>query len=67
MFKFFTPSLTKFITFLLGIGLILELVSRVIVERLWFQEVGYVDIFAEQLSWQLGLWVIISGFSWWFL
>ncbi|MDJ0598562.1 MAG: UPF0182 family protein [Crocosphaera sp.] len=65
--KFLNHSLTKLLTFLLSIGLILELLSHVIVEGLWFQEVGYVDIFIKQLLWQLGLWGVISGFSWWFL
>lgn len=67
MSKFFSPSLTKLLTFLLGIGLIFELVSRIIVEGLWFQEVGYLNIFFRQLSWELGLWGIISSFSLWFL
>ncbi len=67
MSKFLNSYLTKFLTFLLGIGLILELVSHVIVEKLWFQEVGYLDIFVKQLLWQLGLWGIISSVSWWFL
>ncbi|MGK7885234.1 MAG: UPF0182 family protein [Crocosphaera sp.] len=67
MSKILNSYLTKFLTFLLGIGLILELVSHVIVEKLWFQEVGYLDIFVKQLLWQLGLWGIISSLSWWFL
>ncbi|MDJ0731402.1 MAG: UPF0182 family protein [Crocosphaera sp.] len=67
MSKFLNGSLTKFIAFLLSIGLMFELVSHIIVEGLWFQEVGYVDIFFKQLAWQLGLWGIISGFSFWFL
>ncbi|ACB53172.1 UPF0182-containing protein [Crocosphaera subtropica ATCC 51142] len=65
--KLLDHFLTKFFAFLLGIGLIFELISHVIVEGLWFQEVGYLDIFLKQLSWQLGLWGIISGFSLWFL
>ncbi|MDJ0509054.1 MAG: UPF0182 family protein [Crocosphaera sp.] len=67
MSKLLNSSLTKFVTFILAIGLIFELVSHIMVERLWFQEVGYVDIFVKQLLWQLGLWGGISGFSLWFL
>ena len=65
--KIFNSSLTKFLTFLLAIGLIFELVSHIVIEGLWFQEVGYLDIFFRQLSLQLGLWAVISGFSAWFL
>ncbi|MEL4894517.1 UPF0182 family protein [Crocosphaera sp. Alani8] len=67
MSRFLNHSLTKLIAFLLGIGLIVELMCRIIAEGLWFQEVGYVDIFYKQLLWRLGLWVIVSGFSFWFL
>ncbi|MGK7941024.1 MAG: UPF0182 family protein [Crocosphaera sp.] len=67
MSRIFNRYLTKILTFLLAIGLIFELVSHIIVEGLWFQEVGYIDIFFKQLLWQLGLWGIITGFSLWFL
>ncbi|MGK7954715.1 MAG: UPF0182 family protein [Crocosphaera sp.] len=67
MSKLFNPFLTKFLAYLLGIGLLFELISHIIVEGLWFENVGYLSIFFKQLLWQLGLWVFISGFSWWFL
>ncbi|MDJ0659486.1 MAG: UPF0182 family protein [Crocosphaera sp.] len=67
MSKLLDHFLTKFLTFLLAIGLLFELVSHVIAEGLWFQEVGYVNIFFKQLLWQVGLWGFISGLSWWFL
>jgi uncharacterized membrane protein (UPF0182 family) len=67
MSKLLDHPLTKIATFLLAVGLIFELVSHIIVEGLWFEEVGYLGIFLKQLSWQLGLWVAVSSFSLWFL
>jgi uncharacterized membrane protein (UPF0182 family) len=65
--KLLNHSLTKLLIFLVSLGLVFELVSHVVVEGLWFQEVGYLEIFLKQLLWQLGLWGTISSFSLWFL
>jgi hypothetical protein len=42
-----------------------ELIAHLAIETLWFQELGYLDIFLTRLGWQLGLALgttLISGF-----
>jgi uncharacterized membrane protein (UPF0182 family) len=47
----------------LGLGLLLELVSRLGAEIFWFQEVGYLQVFLLRLVTQSGLWVVVVGIS----
>lgn len=52
---------------LAGLGGIFELVSRLVVETLWFEELGYLTVFLERLSVRVGLWVLGFGGSLLFL
>ena len=48
---------------LLGLWLVWDLLSHLVAEVLWFQEVGYLPAFLERLKTQLGLWAIASSTS----
>ncbi|KJH72384.1 hypothetical protein UH38_08060 [Aliterella atlantica CENA595] len=48
---------------LIGIGLFLNLVAHLWVESLWFQEVGYLQVFLLQLTARGGLWAISCSVS----
>ena len=52
---------------ILIIGCLCELFSYIIVEKFWFEEVGYLEVFLKQLFWKLNLLIFISSFSIWFL
>lgn len=51
------------IVILIGIGLFLNLVAHLWVESLWFQEVGYLQVFLLQLTTRGGLWAIACSVS----
>ncbi len=67
MFKLFTHPIFKVLGSLLGLWLAFELLSHLVVEALWFQEVSYLNPFVKRLLWQLGLFWGTTGFSLWFL
>lgn len=48
---------------LLGLWLIWDLLSHLVAEILWFQELGYLPAFLKRLQTQLGLWVVVCGTS----
>ncbi len=48
---------------LLGLWLIWDLLSHLVAEILWFQEVGYLPAFLTRLQTQLVLWVVVCGTS----
>lgn len=55
MIKSSRRSIAKPILLFLGILLLGELAVLVIANSLWFAEMGYLNTFLKQLSWQLGL------------
>jgi uncharacterized protein len=55
--------LFQLITVLLGTGLILDLVSRLGAEMLWFQEVDYFSVFLLKVQIRLALFAIVTGFT----
>ena len=59
-------TVAQIILWLLGLWLAIELLCRLVVEVLWFQEVDYLPAFWIRLATQLGLWTI-AIFSIWFL
>lgn len=63
MSKLFNSSLFRVISILVGLWLTFELFANLIVEILWFQELGYLSVFLKRLLWKVGLWVIISSLS----
>ncbi|MEA5509156.1 UPF0182 family protein [Crocosphaera sp. UHCC 0190] len=67
MAKLLTHPLIKFISLLIGVWLGFEALSHVIIEGLWFQEVGYLGTYLKRLFWQFGLWGVTTSLSLWFL
>ncbi|XTZ19694.1 MAG: UPF0182 family protein, partial [cyanobacterium endosymbiont of Rhopalodia fuxianensis] len=63
MFKLSTYSFLKILGSLLGLWLAFELLSYLVVESLWFNELGYLNSFLKRLLWQFGLFGITTGFS----
>jgi uncharacterized membrane protein (UPF0182 family) len=53
----------RFVTVLLGLLLTWDLLSHLVAEGLWFQEVGYLPAFLKRLQAQLGAWVIVCSLS----
>jgi uncharacterized membrane protein (UPF0182 family) len=53
----------KIIILLLGLWLIWDLLSHLVAEILWFQEVGYLPAFLKRLQTQLWVFVIVCGTS----
>ncbi len=63
MSKRLAKRILSFVAILLGLWLILELVSRLFAEILWFQEVGYLSALIIRWQSQYGLLVLISSIS----
>ncbi|MBF2063601.1 MAG: UPF0182 family protein [Calothrix sp. C42_A2020_038] len=57
----------KILLIIVGILLFLELLSRIVAEVLWFQEVGYIRAFLLRLITQSLLWIIVSVSTAWYL
>ncbi len=55
--------LFQVLTVLLGLGLLLDLVSRFAAEMLWFQEVNYLSVFLLKFQVRLTLLGIVTGFT----
>jgi hypothetical protein len=55
--------LFQLVTAILGLWLLLDLVSRLGAEALWFQEVGYLPAFWLKLQTRLLLWAAVTGLS----
>jgi uncharacterized membrane protein (UPF0182 family) len=55
------------IVIVLSVWLAFELATHLIVEVLWFEEVGYLTPFLQRLLWQIGLWGVTSSLSLGFL
>lgn len=53
----------KAVLFLLGAWLIFDLVTRVVAEYLWFDEVGYLSVFVRRMLTQGTLWIVGCGAS----
>jgi len=53
----------KLVSLLLGLWLLWDLLSHLVAEFLWFQEVGYLPAFLKRLQTQLGVFVIVCGTS----
>lgn len=62
-----SKRIIKIFLYILSFLLLLELVSRLVAEILWFQEVGYLPVFWLRLITQALLWIIVSGISVWYL
>lgn len=54
----YTNQIFRVIVLLLGLWLGFDLVSHLVAEVFWFQEVGYLPAFLLQLKTQVGLWAI---------
>jgi uncharacterized membrane protein (UPF0182 family) len=59
----FGNHIFRFIFLLLGLGLLWDLLSHLVAEILWFQEVGYLPGFLNRLQTQLGLWIVACSTS----
>jgi uncharacterized membrane protein (UPF0182 family) len=63
-----SQRISRSVLLLLGLWLFFDLASHLVVEILWFEEVGYLAEFLLRLKMQLGLWAIAfcisSGFLW---
>ncbi len=55
--------LFQLIVVLLGLGLLLDLASRLGAELLWFQEVAYLSVFLLKFQVRLGLLAVVTGFT----
>ena len=45
----------------------INILAKVYVESLWFQELNLLPVYWKRLGWQLGIAVLFGGFSWGFL
>src|ERR687886_226581 len=59
----FWNQIIHFISLLLGLWLLWDLLSHLVAEILWFQEVGYLPAFLKRLQVQLGLWIVACSIS----
>lgn len=57
----------KIIFFVLTAVLILDLLSRLVAEILWFNNVGYLQVFLLRLVARGILWIVVSGVTAWYL
>jgi len=57
----------RFITLILGLWLTWDLLSHLVAEMLWFNEVGYLPVFLLRLQTQVGTWVVVFIISTGFL
>jgi uncharacterized protein len=55
LLKSYRRSIAKPILLCFGLFILVELAVLVIANSLWFAEIGYLNTFLKQLSWQLGL------------
>ena len=53
----------RVVTLLLGLGFAWDLLSHLVAEVLWFNEVGYLSVFLRRLQTQLGLWLVVCLIS----
>lgn len=51
----------RLLIIILGIGLFLDLVSRLGAEIFWFQNVGYLQVFLLRIVTRGGLWIVVAG------
>ena len=63
MLKRFWNYSFRSIVLLLGLALSWDLLSHLVAEILWFQEVGYQAAFLRRLETQFGLWVLVASIS----
>ncbi len=63
MSRRFWNQIFRFVTLLLGLWLAWDLLSHLVAEILWFQEVGYLPAFLKRLQTQLSLWVVVFSLS----
>ncbi len=59
----FWNQIFRFVTPLLGLWLTWDLLSNLVAEILWFQEVGYLPAFLKRWETQLCLWVVVCSIS----
>lgn len=59
----FWNRLWPIVLVVLGVLLALELISRLLVELFWFEEVDYLAVFFKRFLTQLGLWVVVCSTS----
>ncbi|NJL10362.1 MAG: COG1615 family transporter, partial [Calothrix sp. SM1_7_51] len=57
----------QILLFCLGFLLILDLLSRLVAEIIWFHNVGYLQAFLFKLITQGILWIVVSGVTAWYL
>ena len=67
MIKFSKRYFTRLGLLILVLGCLCELSSYIVVEKFWFEEVGYLEVFFKQIFWKLGLLISVSSCSIWFL
>lgn len=63
MYRRLWNQIFRFVTLLGGLWLSWDLLSHLVVEILWFQEVGYLPVFLKRLQTQLILWVVVFSIS----
>lgn len=63
MFKRFRNQSFRWVALILGLWLAWDLLSHLIAESLWFQEVNYLPVFLKRLQTQLVLLVIVGSVS----
>ncbi|HEY9596264.1 MAG TPA: UPF0182 family protein, partial [Cyanophyceae cyanobacterium] len=63
MKKQFRTPIFRWVILLLGVWLVWDLLSRLVAEIFWFQEVGYLSAFLKRLQTQFGLWIVVCGTS----
>lgn len=55
----FKNPIFRFVTVLLGVWFAWDLLSHLVAEVLWFNELGYLSAYLKRLAYQLGVWVLV--------
>ncbi len=58
-----TKQVFRFLGLLLGLWLIWDWLSHLVVEIFWFQELGYLSVFLKRFETQMVLWVVVWTIS----
>ncbi|HEY9672197.1 MAG TPA: UPF0182 family protein, partial [Waterburya sp.] len=53
----------RLMSLLLGLWLMWDLLSHLVAETLWFQEVGYLPVFLRRVQTQIGVWSLVCSLS----
>jgi uncharacterized membrane protein (UPF0182 family) len=55
----FKNPIFRFVTVLLGVWFAWDLLSHLVAEVLWFNELGYLSAYLKRLAYQLGVWMLV--------